>query len=218
MRRGAAVVALLLAGCSGGADPSSTTVTAPVDESYADAFTALVEALEASDFETAADLTATSHIPLLALAEGLTGPQVAGLTDADRRAVAANFWSGFVAQLQPTLGSPLSAMRIERWTESEVGDTNFAIAELFRSADASVRRMVMIEGDDGWTVDLLASFPSAMINLVPDAAQVIRATGDQQLIAALRDWQPSVELVIDLTADDPLLNQAGLQALESIIR
>lgn len=217
MRR-AVVLAVVLAACSGGGASSSTsTVAAPAD-SHAAAFEALVEALEADDFATAADLSSGRQASLLALAEGLSGAQVAALTDADRQMVIANFWAGFVTQLQPTLGSPLSALRTDGWTEVTVGEVDFATAELFRGSDASVRRMVLVEADGQWTVDLVASFPAALINLIPDAAQIIRATGDARLLDELQSWRSSVEFIIAHTEDDPVLNQAALAALEAIVR
>lgn len=211
------VLTVLLAACSGGVDPASTTIP-PANDDYEAVFERWVTALETSDFETAADVTIEVQIPLLALAEGLSGSQVAALTDADRVAIASNFWSGFIGQAEPMLGSPVGSLRVEDWMETVAGGTDFAVAELFRSSDASVRRVVLRDTADGWKLDLISSFPSAMINLVPDAAQVIRASGDARLLDDMRAWQPSVELVIAETTEDPLLNQAGLSALEAIIR
>ena len=211
------LLTVLLAACSGGVEPSSTTIP-PATDDYEAVFERWVTALETSDFETAADLTIGVQIPLLALAEGLSGSQVATLTEADREAIAANFWSGFIDQAEPMLGSPVGSLRAEDWVETVAGGTNFALADLFRSSDASVRRIVFMNSADGWKLDLIASFPSAMINLVPDAAQVIRAIGDGRLLEDMRAWQPSVELVIAETTEDPVLNQAGLSALEAIIR
>ena len=211
------VLVLVLVACAGGTEPSSSTAPAATD-SYERAFDRWVSALETSDFEAAAGLTFEPHIPLLALAEGLSGAQVAVLTDADRTVIAANFWEGFVGQAGPMLGSPVSALRVDEWTETNAGGQDFALADLFRSSDASVRRIVFVDTADGWKIDLIASFPSAMINLVPDAAQVIRATSDARILEDMQDWRPSVELVIAESADDPVVNQAGLAALESIVR
>lgn len=211
------VLTVLLAACSGGVEPSSTTIPL-VTEDYEAVFERWVTALEMSDFETAADLTIGVQIPLLALAEGFSGTHVATLTEADRTMIAVNFWKGFIGQAEPMLGSPVGSLRAEDWVETVAGGTNFALADLFRSSDASVRGIVLRNTADGWKLDLIASFPSAMINLVPDAAQVIRATGDNRLLEDMRSWQPSVELVIAESADDPVVNQAGLAALEAIIR
>lgn len=208
---------VILAACSGAAEPSTTDVP-PKADTYETAFDRWVTALEMSDFEGAAELTIGSQVPLLALAEGLSGSQVAVLTEADRKVIAANFWEGFIGQAESMLGSPIGSLRVEDWAETTAGGANFALAELFRSSDASVRSIVVVDTADGWKIDLVASFPSAMINLVPDAAQVIRATGDARLLADMHAWQPSVELVIAESGEDPLLNQAGLMALEAVIR
>lgn len=211
-------LAVALVACTGGGEPASTTSDVVRSDSHVSTFEALVEALERGDFDTAATLSVPNQASLLALAEGLSGAQVAALTDADRQLVIANFWAGFVDQLEPTFGSPLTALRTDAWTESNVGGVDFAVAELFRGSDASVRQMVLQRTDGGWAIDLLASFPAALINLVPDAAQLIRATGDVRLLADLRGWQASVEFVVAGSGDDPVLNQAGLAALEAIVR
>lgn len=216
MRASVAFVVLLIA-CSGGPEEASTTLPEETD-TYESAFDGWVSALEAADFDAAADLTFSRQVPLLALAEGLSGPQVAALTEADRALIAVNFWEGFIGQAEPMLGSRVGALRVEDWIETAAGGRSFALADLLRSSDASVRRVVFVDTADGWKLDLIASFPSAMINLVPDAAQVIRATGDARLLEDMREWQPSVELVIAESADDAVINQAGLAAFESIIR
>lgn len=215
--RGLWVLAMLVAACSGVPEPSSTSAP-PATDDYETEFDHWVTALKMSDFEAAADLTVGSQIPLLALAEGLSGSQVAVLTEADRELIAVNFWEGFIDQAEVMLGLPVASLRVDDWAETTAGGVNFALADLFRSSDASVRGFVLVDTADGWKIDLIASFPSAMINLVPDAAQVIRATGDARLLEDMRAWQPSVELVIAESAENPLLNQAGLVALEAIIR
>ncbi|MDX1449251.1 MAG: hypothetical protein R3246_09330 [Acidimicrobiia bacterium] len=216
MRRGPVVLAVLVAACFGSGDSSTTTPADPAAGTYQEAFDTWSAALAAGDHDTAATVTEPSQISLLALAEGLSGAQVAGLTTADRNAVASNFWSGFVDQLGS--GPDLPGLQVGEWTETTAGSRTFAIGALSRTSDSAALEVVFVEIDGRWSIDLLATFPSALVNLVPDAAQVIRATGDSRLLEEMRSWRSSVELVVERSGSDPRLNQAGLAALESIVR
>jgi hypothetical protein len=212
------VVCVLLVACGNAAEPTTTT-EADIPASTPEAvFAELVEALRSDDLEPVAELTDPSQIPLVAIAEGLGVRSVADLTSADRAAVAENFWRGFAEQLRASIGVDLADLRTESVERVSVSDTEFAAVELVYGRDASVRRMVLRNSEAGWVVDLIASFPSPLLGQIPNAAQLIRSTGDPALTDSLRGYEPSVRFLLEDPALDPLLNQAVTAALEAIIR
>ena len=214
----ATVLVGLIIACGGAAEPTTTTAAdaavAPPEEVFAE----LVEALRNDDLEPVAALTDPSQIPLLALAEGLDARSVAELTSADEAAVAMNFWQGFAEQLRASIGVDLADLRIESIERAGVDDTEFAAVELIYGRDASMRRMVLRNTDDGWVVDLIASFPSPLLGQIPNAAQLIRSSNIPALTDSLRGYEPSVRFLLEDSDLDPVLIQAGTAALEAIVR
>lgn len=213
-----AVLWALLVACEGPAEPTTTTLEAPAPSTPEAVFAELVEALGSEDFESVANLTDPSQVPLLAIAEGLDARSVVELTSADRAAVSMNFWQGFAEQLQASIGVDLVDLRVESVDRIDVGGTEFATVELVYGRDASMRRMVLRHSEEGWVVDLIASFPSPLLGQIPNAAQLIRSNGDLALSDSLRGYEPSVRFVLEEPGLDPLLIQAGTAALESIVR
>ena len=211
-------LSLALVACGGSAEPTTTTVVALAPSTPEAAFADLVEALGSDDLESMTELTDLAQIPLLAIAEGLDARSVSELTSTDRAAVSANFWQGFTEQLRASVGVDLADLRVDSVDRVDVGGTEFATVELVYSRDASARRMVLRNSDAGWVVDLIASFPSPMLGQIPNAAHLIRSLGDPSLTDSLRGYEPSVRFVLEDPGLDPLLNQAGIAALEAIIR
>src|SRR5690606_40008792 len=95
MSRALPVVVLLLAACSAGTTSSSTTAPIERPSTPEAVLEELVEAVSSGDDAAAAAVTDPSHVPLVALAEGVAGRQVAALSEVGRAAVAANFWQVF---------------------------------------------------------------------------------------------------------------------------
>ena len=212
-----AVAAVVFAACSGTPTASTEPVEDPPGLTPESVFDALIDAVGRTDHPAAADLTDPAQIPLLALAEGVEAGRVAEFTDADRQAVAANFWAGFASQLEASLGVSIGDLRqgdVIRTFES----TGFATVDLVLGSDASVRRLVVRDTPSGWVVDLIASFPSPLLGLIPDAAQAIRASGDGTLLGDLRGYEVSVRYLLADPEADALLNQAATAALEAIVR
>lgn len=214
----AVVVALATVACGEAADTAPT-----VDEVRSltpeEVFERLAMALDESEFAVAAEMTDVSQFPILAIAEG-TGPrEVAALSPVDLQAVGANFWSGFATQLRSAVDAGLGDLAVGPATRSVAGGSEFATIELSVPTETAVRSIVMRETDGGWVVDLIASFPSPVLGLVPNTAQVIRSSGDGALRDSLAGFEDSVIYVLERSgSDEPMLNQAALAALESIVR
>lgn len=213
-----AVAGVVLASCSGTPTASTEPVQDPPGLTPESVFDELVDAVGRGDHSAAADLTDPEQIPLLALAEGVEAGRVASFTDADRQAVAANFWAGFASQLESSLGVSIGDLRQGEVVRTEFESTGFSIVDLVLGSDASVRRMVVRDTPTGWVVDLIASFPSPLLGLIPDAAQAIRASGDETLLEELRGYEISVGYLLADPETDALFNQAATAALEAIIR
>lgn len=218
MRGGILALALVVAACTGSVAPTSTTSPPSLPTTAQGVFEQLVEALQAGDHARAARLTDQSQIPLLAVAEGLGPREVTALTAADLEAVASNFWSGFSSQLQASLGVGLRGLRAGEIRDAQAGAARFAVVELTLPSDASVRRLVIRDTPAGWVIDLVASFPSPVLGFIPDAAEVIRVTGDEKLKGDLIGFEDSILFVLDDPDMPPQLNQAALAALEAIVR
>jgi hypothetical protein len=219
VRRFVVLIALLaLVGCGSDAESVPTDVVEP-PATPEEVFDLLSRALDDSDFVAAAELSDVSQFPILAIAEG-TGPrEAAALTSSDLIAVGANFWSGFAAQLRSAVDAGLGDLAAGPATRSVAGDAEFATIELTVPSEPAVRTIVLRDTADGWVVDLIASFPSPVLGLVPNAAQVIRSSGDIGLREALAGYEDSVQFVLERSgADEPMLNQAALSALEAIVR
>lgn len=221
MRRllvGAVVGCLALVGCGGESPQTSTSLESQVNPTPEAVFTELVDALGEGEPERTAALTDPLQIPLLVIAEGVEARQVADLTATDRTMAVANFWQGFATQLSSSLGTELSQLQRGEFRRLEIGGSQFATVELVLPADASVRRLVLRNTDEGWVVDLIASFPSPLLGLIPDAAQAIRASGDEELRQTLRAYEVSVRFILADDEIDPRLHQAATAALEAIVR
>ncbi|HSJ26803.1 MAG TPA: hypothetical protein VLB67_01235 [Acidimicrobiia bacterium] len=219
MRRVLALVGVMvLVGCGADTEPVPT-VEDDRPASPEEVFSLLSVALDESDFSSAAQLSDSSQFPILAIAEGKGPREAAALTSADLRAVGANFWSGFATQLRSAVDAGLADLAAGPATRSVAGNSEFATIELTLPREASVRTIVLRDTTEGWVVDLIASFPSPLLGLVPNAAQVIRSSGDVGLREALTGYEDSVNFVLERSGvDEPMLNQAALAALEAIVR
>lgn len=213
-----AALVLATAACADGAAPASTTEVRSVPVSPEAVFDQLVEALESGETMRAAELTDPAQVTLLAVAEGIGSREIVELTDRDRELIASNFWGGFAAQLRSSLRGGLAALGSGEIGHTEAGASRFAVVELESSADAAVRRVVIRDTPSGWVIDLLATFPSPLLERVPAAAEVVRLSGDHDLRQDLISYEDSIRYVLDDSGASPQLNQAAVAALEAIGR
>lgn len=206
----------MLVACSTTTEPTTEdTVPSTDPEIVMERFLA---AVADDDFEEAARLTDVRQVTLLAVAEGIASSDVAAFTPVDRHSVLVNFWEGFVSQLRASLGSSIEGMRDGDIERSSAGGASFAGTDLVRSSDGSQRNLVLRHTDEGWRLDLIASFPQAFLVLLPDVAQAVRASGDPTLIGDLRGYGASIEHILAQPDMDPVLEQAAIAALEATVR
>ncbi len=132
--------------------------------------------------------------------------------------MARNFWLGFRDSLQDALEAETIDLRIGDVTPFTAADESFARVDVLFPLDGSARAFVVREGEDGWSVDVIATFAPALVPKLPGVADAVRRAGSESLLDILRSLDPSLQAV--LTADDldPTLSQAVTAALEAIRR
>lgn len=181
LRRSTVVVlCALLAACSSGGDP--TTTEAPLDGSVgagaAGPSEAVVLALRASasaDYEAAAVVTWLDQMPIVALLEGVPPEEAAGLDLTGRLQVASRFWEGFGAGVD----WPDDPGRIVA-----TGVRPLPVAKPFSQVSVVVpgsdpAPLVAVD-DDGWRVDVIASFGPALIGEISQTAQSLAADPSEE--------------------------------------
>lgn len=218
----AAGVALVVAACAGEADDIVTTTTAPVRAAGAEtpdeAVASLTRALAVGRFVEAVDLTVDGQMLVVALAEGLDVDGALSLLEMGADDVGVNFWGGFAASLEDFLGYEPDDIEIGTVSTFEVDDRRFARVDAFVPLDSAVRHFVVQE-EDGWRIDVLATFASALAGKLPDAADLVRGHPEgAPLLEVMRRHIPSLRAVIEGGDAQPQLVQAALAAIERIQR
>jgi hypothetical protein len=174
--------------------------------------------LSSGRFAQAADLTVGGQMVLVALAEGVTVPDALALLGDGAASVGVNFWSAFADNLETFLGYGPEEIRLSETERLTVGDRSFARVDVFVPLDGSIRHFVAAE-DDGWRVDVLATFASALAGKLAQAAEVVRQHPEgEPLRVLLRRNVTSFEVVLADPDVDPALAQAVTAAVERITR
>lgn len=178
----------------------------------------LLSALAAGRFARASDLTVGGQMVLVALAEGVAVPDALTLLDGGAQEVGVNFWSAFADSLETFLGYGPSEIRVSETERLTEGDRSFARVDVFVPLDGAIRHLVVAE-DDGWRIDVLATFASALAGKLGAAAETVRAHPDgEPLRRLLQRNVASLEIVLADPDVDPQLAQAVTAAVERITR
>jgi hypothetical protein len=167
--------------------------------------TAVLDALAAGDAQTAAALTIEEQMVWLAMAEGASLQEAAGLLDGGAEAVAVNYWTGFTQ-----LGE-VPPVAISSIMETMIGDHTFAVVSL---GGADALRLVL-RSEPEWKLDVVASFGSTLAARLADAVEVVAANsgdGADRLRVVLRNQRDSVEMA----SADSGLNETARQALADL--
>jgi hypothetical protein len=162
-------------------------------------------AIAVGQSEVAADLTVQEQMPWLAMAEGASIAQAAGLSEGGSREVAVNYWQGFAG------GALEAGLAVGEVEEIEVGDHRFAVIALQPDEDLTL----ILRLDDQWRVDVVASFGSSLATRLAEAVQVLAANRgpDADLLADLiTEQRDSVEVAIGATRP----GDAARSALEAL--
>lgn len=226
MRRGRVVllvaVVLALSSCTGGDEPTTTSTTMPSSigaDSPELAVSELFRLLGRGDPAALLDLTAPDQMVVVALVEGVSVDDAAMLESAGVETVAANFWAGFRSSLLEVLDDDVIEIRIGDVERFAVEGVDFARVQVLFPLDGSGRQFYVIDHGGRWTVDVIATFAPALVPKLPGVADAVRRdpqSGD--LLAILREVDPSLQAVQTYDKLDPAVNQAIIAALEAIRR
>ena len=210
------LASLLIAACAGGgerqpgSDQESGAATAEADVSE------LVDHLNAGEFAAASHLALPGHAALASLAEGATPGQVAEALRSGDAAVAANFWSGFAQGTGTFLLGPVGY---------QIGEPASSDGLLFEvvvvNSPAGGRREVLVREQDGYRIDLFASFGSGLAPrmIQPVERLLLSETDEARLILSrLREIVPSLLAASERSGLPPEIVQGILQLVEVITR
>lgn len=195
---------VLLSACSSGDQTTTTTPSAAARSPEAVA-TAVLDALVVGDAQTAAANTIEEQMVWLAMAEGASLQEAAGLLDDGADSVAVNYWTGFTQ-----LGE-VPPVTISSIMETMVGDHMFAIVSLGGTDDLRL----VLRSEPDWKIDVVASFGSTLAARLADAVEVVAANsgdGADRLRLVLGNQRDSV----DIASADTGLNETARQALADL--
>ncbi|HEY7565649.1 MAG TPA: hypothetical protein VIA81_12050 [Acidimicrobiia bacterium] len=198
------MLAVFMTGCSGEAVTAVTSVSsglAPPEQVAAQ----LLAAIATGQAQAAADLTVQEQMPWLAMAEGASIQQAAGLLEEGSEQVAINYWQGFAA------GAPEAGLEVGEVEQIDEGNHRFALVGLEPASDLTL----VLRLDQEWMVDVVASFGASLATRLAEAVEVLVAnTGPDAdlLTGVIVEQRDSIEVAIDAVGP----GDAALPALESL--
>lgn len=201
--------------CTSETEPPPTTDAAA--NTPTEVVSALLTAVDQGRFEDTARYTDNTQAALFALAEGATVSEVASAVEAEAGPVAANFWSGFAQSLGEGFGP--GEVTVGDAEETTAGSSRFALVPVTPSD--GTQRVFVLRRDNGWRVDLFASFaPIVAESLVPAVEGVLgSANADASaVLSGLAGSADSLRVAVsdrDLPADT---QQTVLALLERVTR
>lgn len=213
----ALVLVALLAGCGGEAsDPPGPIPSGDGAASPIDAVNELVEAMSVPDFTDASRLAMPGHAALAALAEGASFSEVAtALRDGDAE-IAANFWTGFAQETGGFLSGDIELVDGETLSQEGIDFHSVVVTPAGGPA-----REVIVRDEDGYRVDLFASFGAGLADRMSGQVErlLVTQTDDARLIMEnLRGIVPSLLAAAQLPGTPAEASQELLALVEVITR
>jgi hypothetical protein len=216
-RAAVALLVALLVGCGGEVTDTSVPVIAgdgaatPIDAVHE-----LVDAMSVPDFADASRLAMPGHAALAALAEGASFSEVAAaLRDGDAE-IAANFWTGFAQETGSFLSGDIEVVDGETITREGIDFHSVVVTPA-----SGVSREVIVRDEDGYRVDLFASFGAGLADRMSGQVErlLVTQTDDARLIMeSLRGIVPSLLAAAQLPGTPPEVSQELLALVEVITR
>lgn len=209
-------VVVLVAACGGDDTAGSTMPVGDGAETPTAAVEELIEAVNAGEFDEAALLAVREQAALAALAEGATIGVVAEALRTGDLDVASNFWAGFA---QGSGSYLVGGVAVSAGDTVEEGETEFQVVVVSPEGEAS--RSMLVTEDDGYRIDLFASFGSGLADkmLAPVERLLSTQTEDARLILdSLQDVVPSLLVAARLPETSPDVSRQLLALVEVITR
>ncbi|HEY7822972.1 MAG TPA: hypothetical protein VIG24_09075 [Acidimicrobiia bacterium] len=217
LRCWACFLVVSLAACGGDAEePDATNGPAPGAETALGAVEDLIAAVNQGDFTGVSRLAMPGHAALAALAEGATFAEVASALEEGDEEIAANFWAGFAQGSGTFLTGSVTAEEDGTLTS---GDIEFHRV-MVQPAEGD-ERVLLVREDNGFKVDLFASFGSGLADkMITPAERLLTAqTADARLILArLQEIVPSLQVAASLPGTTIETSQHVIALIEVITR
>ncbi len=198
------LVWLLVVACSGGTTATSASSVTGSDLPPEEVAEDVAAALDGGDPVVVAGLTDLRPMAWVAMAEGATVEEAAGIEEGDRAiAVARNFWTGFL-ETAGLAGNEVA--NIEAFTE---GATDFARLDLPSGS-------IVLNQRDAWRIDVIASFGAPLAERLLSAVEVIVANRSPEadvLQEMLQDERDAVAVAIA----DPSITTSARAAVEEVL-
>jgi hypothetical protein len=176
----------------------------------------LIAAIHEPDFAEASRLAVPGQAALAALAEGATFGEVAdGLTEGDEE-IAANFWSGFAQGAGSFLSGSVTTEDAGTITE---GDVEFHSITVSPSGGDS--RTLLVRDDDGYRVDVFASFGSGLADKMIAPVERLLSTKTEEariILTRLKEVVPSLLAAASIPGTSGEASQHLLALVEVITR
>lgn len=208
---------VVLAACGGGAgEPEAAPTPSVGADTPVAAVEELVEAINAPDFAGASRLAVPGQAALAALAEGATFGEVASSLSEGDGEVASNFWAGFAQGAGSFLAGDVTAVEDGIVEQDDVSFHRVVVTP----ADGDSRTLLIRE-DDGYRIDLFASFGPGLADKMigPVERLLTTQTGEAGLILSeLQDIVPSLLASASLPGTSPEVSQQLIALIEVITR
>ena len=197
------LIGLLVVACGGGGTVASVTAPAGPDLPPDDVANEVVLALDGGDPAVIAGLTDLRPMAWVALAEGASVEEAAGIDDENALDVAANFWTGFLDSAG-LVGEDVA--RVDAFTE---GETDFARLDLASGS-------IVLNQSDSWQIDVIASFGAPLAERLLSAVEVVVANRSPEadvLRTMLQDERDAVAVAVA----DPAITTSAREAVEKLL-
>lgn len=210
-------MALVAAACGGEAvEPEVSIPPGEGAETAVAAVDQLVAAINEPDFAEASSLAVPGQAALAALAEGATFGDVARALEEGDEEIAANFWSGFAQGTGSFLAGEVTA--VDDGTVSE-GEVEFYSITVTPAGGGT--RTLLVREDNGYRVDLFASFGSGLADKMIAPVERLLTTQTEEartILAELQDVVPSLLTAATLPGTSGEVSQQLLALVEIITR
>jgi hypothetical protein len=176
----------------------------------------LVEAVTEPDFADASRLAMPGHAALAALAEGATFAEVARALEEGDEEVAANFWAGFAQGTGNFLSSSTTATDGGTLNQGEVEFHQVTV----EPSDGQTRT-ILVREDDGYRVDLFASFGAGLADkMITPTERLLAAQTEESgiILGELQAIVPSLMVASSLPGTTGEASQQILALVEVITR
>jgi hypothetical protein len=203
-------------GCGGEGQPGALPGYGSGAESPGAAVQELVNHVDAAEFGLAGSLAVRGQPALASLAEGASFQDVAAAIKDEDPSVPANFWSGF-AQSSGVFWAGGVATGDEKKTT--VDGKVFTSVQLL--AEGGTHRTMVTVDDDGWRVDVFASFGAGLAGRMVGPVERLLVTNSEDarlILSTLQTIVPSLDMALELPELTPELGQDVLRLIEVITR